>query len=82
MGIEKHTFVFVISVPYFNPISRLDDTHRRIALVMDRITEESKSIVKSIILTDKLEEISARDANDLLMRSCGSNKGSENNSNK
>ncbi|EAT47498.1 AAEL001372-PB [Aedes aegypti] len=68
-------------LPYFNPVSRQDDTHRRITLVMDRITEESKSIVKSIISHDKIEEISARDANDLLMRSCGSNKGSENNSN-
>lgn len=68
-------------LPYFNPVSRQDDTHKRITLVMDRITEESKAIVKSIISKEKLEEISARDANDLLMRSCGSNKGSENNSN-
>lgn len=69
------------SLPYFNPVSRQDDAHRRITLVMDRITEESKSIVKSIFLTEKIEEISARDANELLVRSCATSKGSENNSN-
>lgn len=68
-------------LPYFNPVSRQDDTHRRITLVLERITEESRAILKSIISNDKLEEISARDANDLLKRSSSSNKGSENNSN-
>lgn len=68
-------------LPYFNPVCRKDDAHRRITLVMDRVTEESKSIVKSIFLTEKIEEISARDANELLVRSCSTNKSNENNSN-
>lgn len=70
-------------LPYFNPVCRKDDAHRRITLVMDRVTEESKSILKSIFSTERIEEISARDANELLVRSCGSTagKGSENSSN-
>lgn len=68
-------------LPYFNPVCRKDDAHRRITLVMDRVTEESKSILKSIFSTERIEEISARDANELLVRSCGTSKGSENNSN-
>ncbi|KAL1378285.1 hypothetical protein pipiens_015681 [Culex pipiens pipiens] len=72
-------------LPYFNPVCRKDDAHRRITLVMDRVTEESKSILKSIFSTERIEEISARDANELLVRSCGTgtvgSKGSENSSN-
>lgn len=72
-------------LPYFNPVCRKDDAHRRITLVMDRVTEESKSILKSIFSTERIEEISARDANELLVRSCGTgtvgSKGTENSSN-
>lgn len=73
-------------MPYFNPVCRKDDAHRRITLVMDRVTEESKSILKSIFSTERIEEISARDANELLVRSCGTgtagSKGTENSSSK
>ncbi|XP_058066162.1 uncharacterized protein LOC131215783 [Anopheles bellator] len=55
-------------LPYFSPISRTNETHKRITLVMERITEESKSILKNIFIGQQLEEISVRDANELLLR--------------
>uniref|UniRef100_W4VR71 Putative sentrin/sumo-specific protease senp7 n=1 Tax=Corethrella appendiculata TaxID=1370023 RepID=W4VR71_9DIPT len=62
------------NLPYFNPGSRTDETHKRITLVMERMTEESKQIIRTIFTKEKIEEISTRDANELLIRSCNTNK--------
>jgi hypothetical protein len=56
------------TVPYYNPVGR-NETYKRITLLMESITNESKSIVKSIYSTQILEEIQLRDANELLIRS-------------
>uniref|UniRef100_A0AAG5DC81 Ubiquitin-like protease family profile domain-containing protein n=1 Tax=Anopheles atroparvus TaxID=41427 RepID=A0AAG5DC81_ANOAO len=56
-------------LPYFSPLSRTNEAQRRIILMMERISEESKSIIKNIFVGQHIEEISARDANALLIRS-------------
>ncbi|XP_043472119.1 uncharacterized protein LOC122504870 isoform X2 [Leptopilina heterotoma] len=52
--------------PYFDPASK-DHTHKRITLLPDRINEESKSILKTLY-EGKLEELSPKEANDILVR--------------
>lgn len=56
------------AVPYFSPISRENETHKRITLMMERVSEESKAIIKNIFVGQQIEEINARDANELLLR--------------
>ena len=60
--------------PYYNPLSRSNEKHRRITLIIEKLTEESKSVIKAIFAGSKLEEISLTDANQLLKRTCKKRK--------
>jgi hypothetical protein len=70
------------TAPYFAPLSQ-NETHKKIVLLVDNVTDENKQIIKSIYKSSQYEEIVNRDANQLLVRSNGIpvNAGSNNNSN-
>ncbi|KAJ8674883.1 hypothetical protein QAD02_010669 [Eretmocerus hayati] len=52
--------------PYFDPASK-DQTHKRITLLPEKITEESKAAIKEI-LKSKFEELNTKEANDILVK--------------
>ncbi|XP_014473884.1 PREDICTED: sentrin-specific protease 7-like isoform X2 [Dinoponera quadriceps] len=54
--------------PYYDPAGR-DHTHKRITLLPDELTNDSKIKLKSIFLPrGKMEELSPKEANDILLR--------------
>jgi len=61
-------FIFSILAPYYNSTHRLD-YYKKIILLMDSISEDSKSVIKAIYAISVLEEVSHHDANELLNRS-------------
>lgn len=58
---------------YFDPLSK-DEPHKRITLLPDVVLEETKNKIKEIYNSTKeynmLEELSAKEANDILIRTC------------
>ncbi|KAG7206518.1 hypothetical protein KM043_003863 [Ampulex compressa] len=54
--------------PYYDPAGK-DHTHKRITLLPEKLTEESKVVLKSLFLPRQLlEELSPKEANDILVR--------------
>jgi sentrin-specific protease 7 len=72
----------LLPVPYYNSASRVEP-HKRITLLMESITNEARTVIKTIFSSTILEEIILRDANELLMRSSprdlSANSGNNNN---
>uniref|UniRef100_A0A453YS98 Ubiquitin-like protease family profile domain-containing protein n=1 Tax=Anopheles gambiae TaxID=7165 RepID=A0A453YS98_ANOGA len=62
-------------LPCFRPEIASNDLTKRIILLVDSISEEAKSIIKNIFHPDLLEEISIRDAKELILR-CSSSRSS------
>lgn len=58
------------SAPYYAPLS-LNETQKKIVLLIDNVTDENKQILRSIYPANQLEDITNRDANELLVRSNG-----------
>lgn len=58
------------TAPYFAPLSA-NETHKKIVLLVENITDENKITIKSIYKATQYEEIINRDANELLVRSNG-----------
>lgn len=56
----------------FSSVSRID-SERRIVLMFDSVSEESKSIIKSLFKSPLIEDISRNDANELLVKCCTKN---------
>ncbi|XP_015586245.1 uncharacterized protein LOC107263491 isoform X2 [Cephus cinctus] len=55
--------------PYYDPAGK-DNTHKRITLLPEEMTEESKLCLKTLFpLTKKLEELNPKEANEILIRS-------------
>ncbi|XP_037905145.1 protein split ends isoform X3 [Hermetia illucens] len=55
--------------PYYNPTDRAEP-YKRIVLQMDVISEEAKTVIRSIFAKTMLEEVQCTEANELLVRSC------------
>ncbi|XP_012286581.1 uncharacterized protein LOC105703068 isoform X2 [Orussus abietinus] len=54
--------------PYYDPAGK-DHTHKRITLLPERVSEESKVILKTLFAPRRmLEELSPKEANDILVR--------------
>ncbi|XP_015187662.1 PREDICTED: uncharacterized protein LOC107072337 isoform X2 [Polistes dominula] len=55
--------------PYYDPAGK-DHTHRRITLLPDKITDESKLALKNLFMVRKglFEELNPKEANDILVR--------------
>ncbi|XP_014616796.1 PREDICTED: uncharacterized protein LOC106793974 isoform X2 [Polistes canadensis] len=55
--------------PYYDPAGK-DHTHRRITLLPDKITDESKLVLKNVFMVRKglFEELNPKEANDILVR--------------
>ncbi|XP_043497008.1 uncharacterized protein LOC122520800 isoform X2 [Polistes fuscatus] len=55
--------------PYYDPAGK-DHTHRRITLLPDKITDESKVVLKNVFNARKglFEELNPKEANDILVR--------------
>ncbi|KAI4483443.1 hypothetical protein M0802_013385 [Mischocyttarus mexicanus] len=55
--------------PYYDPAGK-DHTHRRITLLPDKITDESKLAMKNLFMVRKglFEELNPKEANDILVR--------------
>lgn len=66
--------------PYYNPTDRCEP-YKRIVLQMETITEEAKSVIKTIFTTTVLEEIQLNEASELLLRSCSKDKIIKNDTN-
>lgn len=49
----------------------MNETQKRIVLLIDNVTEENKQLIRTIYNNSQLEDISNRDANELLVRSNG-----------
>jgi hypothetical protein len=60
----------IYPAPFFSPISR-SEPHKKIVFLAENINDEAKSAIKSIYSRGVLEEISNRDANEMLVRSTG-----------
>jgi hypothetical protein len=60
----------LLVAPFFSPLSR-DEPQKKIVFLAEAITEETKGMIKSIYPRPVLEEISNRDANEMLVRSTG-----------
>ncbi|XP_059614832.1 uncharacterized protein LOC132260612 [Phlebotomus argentipes] len=56
------------SGPYFDPCTKHESV-RRITILAEVITDETKSVIKSLYSTAELEEITFKDANELYKRS-------------
>ncbi|CAH0749698.1 unnamed protein product [Diatraea saccharalis] len=56
------------SGPYYNPMSKIDP-YKRITLLPDALSEETKISFKSL-LGKKMDELNAKEANDILVRTC------------
>lgn len=57
----------LLAVPYYNPTAKTE-YYKRIVLIIDNIPEEAKSVIRSIYVASVLEEISQRDATEMLER--------------
>lgn len=57
------------TAPYYNPTDRAEP-YKRIVLQMDVISEEAKTVIRSIFAKTMLEEVQCTEANELLVRSC------------
>ncbi|XP_034942141.1 uncharacterized protein [Chelonus insularis] len=54
--------------PYYDPAGK-DHTHKRITLLPEKISEESKHVCKTLFLPGgRLEELNSKEANDILVR--------------
>ncbi|XP_043605079.1 sentrin-specific protease 7-like isoform X2 [Bombus pyrosoma] len=54
--------------PYYDPAGK-DHTHKRITLLPEKLSEESKVVLKSLFSRRRLlEELSSKEANDILVR--------------
>ncbi|XP_076676841.1 uncharacterized protein LOC143373447 isoform X2 [Andrena cerasifolii] len=54
--------------PYYDPAGK-DHTHKRITLLPDKLTEESKVVLKNLFSRrNLLEELNSKEANDILIR--------------
>ncbi|CAL7933808.1 unnamed protein product [Xylocopa violacea] len=54
--------------PYYDPAGK-DHTHKRITLLPEKLTEESKIVLKNLFKRRRLlEELSSKEANDILVR--------------
>lgn len=49
----------------------MNETQKKIVLLIDNVTEDNKQFLRTIYNTTQLEDISNRDANELLVRSNG-----------
>lgn len=58
----------LLSGPYYNPMSKIDQ-FKRITLLPESITEEAKSAFK-ILFGKLMDELNGREANDILVRTC------------
>lgn len=70
----------ILLAPYYAPLSH-NETHKKIVLLIDNVTDENKQTIKSIYKAHQLEEITNRDANELLVRSNGIPVNATNNNN-
>ena len=79
---------FLSTAPYYSPLSR-NETHKKIIFLTENVTEDTKNALKAIYKESRIEEISNRDANEMLVRSTGipltgavtnQNSGAESNS--
>ncbi|XP_060818194.1 uncharacterized protein LOC132908307 isoform X2 [Bombus pascuorum] len=60
--------------PYYDPAGK-DHTHKRITLLPEKLSEESKVVLKSLFSRRRLlEELSSKEANDILVRASPKDK--------
>lgn len=46
----------------------IDHTHKRITLLPEKLTDDSKIKLKSLFFPDKMAELNPKEANDILLR--------------
>ncbi|KAK2579020.1 hypothetical protein KPH14_002814 [Odynerus spinipes] len=60
--------------PYYDPAGK-DHTHKRITLLPEKLTEESKAVLKNVFMPKGLlEELNPKEANDILVRASPKDK--------
>lgn len=62
------SLMVLFSGPYYNPMSVIDP-YKRITLLPECISEDSKLALKALF-GKLMDELSAREANDILVRTC------------
>lgn len=60
-------YIYILARPFFSPIASTE-YYKRIVLVLENVSEEAKSVIRSIYVLSKHDEINARDANEMLKR--------------
>lgn len=60
----------IFPAPFFSPLSR-HEPHKKIVFLADAVSDETKSVIKSLYSRQILEDINNRDANEMLVRSTG-----------
>ncbi|XP_044266946.1 uncharacterized protein LOC123012840 isoform X2 [Tribolium madens] len=56
---------------YFDPLSEIEEAHRRITLLPETLSEESKLVLQKIYLKNcLLDELTYKEANDILIKTC------------
>lgn len=58
------------TAPYYSPLSR-NETLKKIIFLTENVSEDTKNALKAIFKEGRLEDISNRDANEMLVRSTG-----------
>lgn len=59
--------LFLSGHPFFNPTASTE-YYKRIVLVLENVSEEAKSVIRSIYVSSKHDEINSRDASEMLER--------------
>lgn len=56
---------------YFDPLSDSEESHRRITLLPETLSEECKHVLQKIYSSSSLlEELTYKEANDILIKTC------------